>query len=92
MTEVGMKKIRTAKKNGMWTKINRQTIISKIPRELEKKISNNKTLKDSWDKLAPSHKKQYLYWISEAKRIQTKERRISKTVEMILKGKKPGLF
>jgi uncharacterized protein YdeI (YjbR/CyaY-like superfamily) len=33
--------------------------------------------------LAPSHQKEYLKWINEAKKIETKDRRIAKMIEML---------
>lgn len=33
--------------------------------------------------LAPSHQKEYLKWITEAKKSETKNRRIAKMIEML---------
>lgn len=35
--------------------------------------------------LSASHKKEYLKWIGSAKKTETRERRIRKTAEMLLK-------
>jgi uncharacterized protein YdeI (YjbR/CyaY-like superfamily) len=84
MTEFGMKKINTAKKNGMWNKIKDHTKLDKLPVEIEAEISNNDTFRENWEKLAPSRKKQFLYWINDAKKDETKIRRINKAIEMII--------
>lgn len=40
-----------------------------------------------WKSLPPSHKREYIDWISDAKREQTRENRLSKTLEMLSAGK-----
>ncbi|MDO4702464.1 YdeI/OmpD-associated family protein [Tannerella sp.] len=37
-----------------------------------------------FQKLSPSHKNEYLKWITEAKKQETKERRFEKMLEMLL--------
>jgi len=42
----------------------------------------------AFDALSFSHKREYVEWITEAKRIKTRERRIAKAVEMLSRGEK----
>ncbi len=42
-----------------------------------------------FDKLAYSHRKEFVDWIESAKRPETRENRIGKTVAMVLEGKRP---
>jgi uncharacterized protein YdeI (YjbR/CyaY-like superfamily) len=35
-----------------------------------------------------THRREYVMWINEAKREETRQRRILKTIEMLKKGKK----
>ena len=37
----------------------------------------------AWSKLAPSHRREYLEWIDEAKKPETRTRRIAKTLDMV---------
>lgn len=71
MTKYGLAKIDIAKKNGMWNKIRDTTNLDIISKELEQAFKKYPKLKNNWDKLAPSYKKQYLYWINTAKREET---------------------
>lgn len=41
-----------------------------------------------FETLAPSHKKEYVRWITEAKRPETRTSRVEKTIEMLSSGKK----
>ncbi|MDZ4307945.1 YdeI/OmpD-associated family protein [Allopontixanthobacter sp.] len=41
-----------------------------------------------FDSLAPSHRREYLEWITEAKRSETRTRRIATAIEWLAEGKK----
>lgn len=57
--------------------------------ELERALAKNKAAKATWDRFAPSHKKEYINWITEAKKEETRLRRIEKAVAMIAEGTPP---
>jgi len=59
-----------------------------VPENLEKALAMNEKARDTWDSFSPSHRKQYLYWINDAKRDDTKLRRIDKLVKMLEAGEK----
>ncbi|WP_197721949.1 YdeI/OmpD-associated family protein [Capnocytophaga canimorsus] len=40
-----------------------------------------------FQKLSPSHKNEYIQWINEAKKQETKERRLEKMIIMLLNKK-----
>ncbi len=58
-----------------------------IPKELEDAISKNKELKQAFEKLSTSCKREYCEHISEAKRETTKTKRLEKIIPMILEQK-----
>ena len=91
MTEVGLAKIKTAKKTGLWDKDTRPRISLEIPPEFAKPLARNKKAKDNFDKLAPSYRKYYIGWITVAKRPETKKRRIAESIALLEKGQKLGL-
>ena len=41
----------------------------------------------TWEKLAPSHRREYLEWITEAKTAPTRARRLATTLEWLAEGK-----
>ena len=59
-----------------------------VPPELADRLSQNKAAKDIFDNLAYSHRKEYARWISEAKKPETREKRLDKAIKMILASKK----
>ena len=91
MTKVGLAKIKTAKKTGLWNKDGRPQISLDIPPEFAKALARNKTAKKSFDNLAPSYRRHYIGWIAIAKRQDTKKRRIEESITLLEKGKKLGL-
>lgn len=58
-----------------------------IPEYFQKRLNKNKTAKATFEKMPPSHKKEYLEWITEAKTETTREKRISTTLEWLAEGK-----
>jgi len=91
MTEAGMKKVITAKKNGYWNKINIHTNIKEIPIELKSALSKNKKALTNFKQLTPSHKKQYIYWIATAKKEETRIKRALKAIQLLERNKKLGM-
>lgn len=90
MTEYGMRAIDEAKKNGSWNRLDSVDIRLEIPGDLNTALAENKLAKEIFNGLAPSHKKQYLYWITSAKRDETRQKRINETIKLLLKNKRPG--
>jgi len=91
MAEVGLAKIKAAKKTGLWIKDPRPRISLDISPEFAKALARNKKAKESFDKLAPSYRKHYIGWITVAKRPETKKRRIAESIALLEQGKKLGL-
>ena len=48
----------------------------------------NKAAKAVFDKLSYSHRREYVHWVEEAKKPETRARRIDKTIEMLMALKK----
>ncbi len=59
-----------------------------IPEDLLKEFKKNKDAKALFDKLAYTHQREYVRWIEEAKREETRTNRTVKTIEMLKKGKR----
>jgi len=61
-----------------------------VPPEFEK-LMKKEGLLSSFEKLSYTHRKEYCRWITEAKKEETRSRRLEKAVEMLKKGvKTPG--
>ena len=51
-------------------------------------LSANPAAKAVLDAFAPSHRREYVEWIAEAKRPETRDKRIAQAIEMLAEGKK----
>ena len=62
--------------------------VVEIPVELKKAFRTEKQAKAFFDKLSYTHQREYVMWINEAKREETRRNRITKAIEMLKQGKK----
>ena len=62
--------------------------VIEVPVELKKEFKAEKEAKAFFDKLSYTHQREYVMWINEAKREETRQNRIVKAIEMLKKGKK----
>ncbi len=90
MTEAGLAKIKEAKVNGEWRAAALREDTTNIPDDLRQALKANAQARRNFDRLAPSHKRQYIYWITSAKTDKTRLRRIQETVRLVTENKKPG--
>jgi hypothetical protein len=62
--------------------------VVEVPAELKQAFKTEKEAQTLFDKLSYTHQKEYVNWIDEAKREETRQSRIAKTIEMLKKGQK----
>ncbi len=91
MTKVGLAKVTAAKRNGSWQRLDDVDKNPTVPDDLARALAKNAKARANFDSFAPSHQKQYLYWLKDAKRADTRERRIKEIVKRALKLQKPGI-
>lgn len=66
--------------------VNPRTKEVRLPDDLAAALKKNKKLADYFHSLAYSHRKEYVEWIVEAKREETRIKRIEGTLERLAKG------
>ncbi|HEX6270807.1 MAG TPA: YdeI/OmpD-associated family protein [Anaerolineales bacterium] len=62
--------------------------VIEVPTELKQAFKTEKEAKAFFDKLSYTHQREYVMWINEAKREETRQKRIVKTIEMLKKGQR----
>ncbi len=82
MTDAGLAAIRRAKASGEWEAATAREDVSTIPPDLARELRKDKTAQASFQHWPPSRKKQYLYWLSSAKRAETRQKRIQAIVRL----------
>jgi len=60
-------------------------------KDLIKELNKKKEIRKKFDKLSPSQKRYYIWWIERAKREETKNKRIMKVIENLRLNKKFGM-
>lgn len=59
-----------------------------VPDYFSAALASHPEAQAAFGKLAPSHRREYLEWITEAKREETRARRVATTLEWLAEGKK----
>jgi uncharacterized protein YdeI (YjbR/CyaY-like superfamily) len=63
-----------------------------IPSDLKKALSANKKALENFNNFAPSYRRLYIGWIKDAKRPETRQKRIKQTIKWAVENKKPGMM
>ena len=58
-----------------------------MPAALSVALQKNKKAKTAFDAFSPSYRREYVEWITEAKRDETRQQRIQAAVKWISEGK-----
>lgn len=62
--------------------------VLEIPDDLATALAKNHMGRKNWERFAPSHRKMYIYWITDSKKQETRERRIARVVEYARNNRK----
>jgi uncharacterized protein YdeI (YjbR/CyaY-like superfamily) len=89
MTEIGLAKIKYA--NAEHPRRSSVPKVVAVPAFMEKALKANPTVWKNFEALAPSHRRNYTLWITDAKQEETKLRRLKQAIEMLKKSEKLGL-
>lgn len=88
MKESGLKEVERAKADGRWQKAYDSPTNMKVPEDFLKEISKNKKAKEFFETLNKSNKFYIAFQLHNAKKPETRERRLKKFIEMMERGEK----
>ena len=91
MTKAGLAKIREAKNSGEWLKTASVKKELVIPSYIRKALATNKKALDNFNSLANSYKRNFIGWITSAKREETRRRRLMEAIRLLEQNKKLGM-
>jgi uncharacterized protein YdeI (YjbR/CyaY-like superfamily) len=80
MEAPGLRKVEAAKKNGEWDRAISPSSPPRMPKELKCALMKNKKAWRNFQAFARSYRTTYIYWVSSAKREETKKKRIEEVV------------
>jgi uncharacterized protein YdeI (YjbR/CyaY-like superfamily) len=81
MAEAGLEAIRVAKENGSWEALDAIERLE-VPEDLDAALDANATARAHFDAFPPGARKQILYRISQAKRPETRAKRVEEAVRL----------
>lgn len=87
MKPAGLARIREAKEQGLWTKLDGVDALE-VPADLAAAFETNKPAADHWEAFPRSVKRSILEWIAQAKRPETRARRISETATLAARNER----
>lgn len=91
MTQAGFEIIEKAKLNGSWTILDEAEALI-IPADLDKELQKRPNANQYFAGLSRSDKRNILQWLVLAKRVETREKRISEIAELADNNQKPKQF
>jgi uncharacterized protein YdeI (YjbR/CyaY-like superfamily) len=81
MHQSGLDKIEIGKLNGSWTALD--TVENGIiPEDLQIEFNKNPEAFTNYQNFSPSYRKSYLYWLNQAKREETRKKRITEIIQL----------
>lgn len=89
MTEAGMAVVRAAQADGSW-EAGDDRRLDETPADLAAALAQLPAAAERWRDWAPSHRRQYVYWVLAAKRPETRARRVAEVVRRAAAGIRPG--
>jgi len=92
MTEAGLKKIEEAKSDGRWENAYTTVKNLSIPDDLKQSLEKVPGALEAFNAFAPSHQNMYIHWLNDAKKAETRTRRIEKVILWSLEKKNPGFL
>jgi uncharacterized protein YdeI (YjbR/CyaY-like superfamily) len=89
MQPAGQALVSEAKRNGSWDAA-ASGRLEVTPPDLAAALAASPQASAAWEALAPTYRRQYLYWVLDAKRAETRTRRVADVVRRAAAGLKPG--
>ncbi|MDT0540113.1 YdeI/OmpD-associated family protein [Croceitalea sp. P059] len=85
MHKSGLRSIKTAKENGSWIALDK---VEKgiIPEDLQMAFDKNQKAFDNYQSFTKGQRKSYLYWLNQAKRNETRQKRIIEIISLCKQG------
>ena len=80
MTPAGLAAVAAAKASGRWDAATRREVLMAVPEDLEAALAARPGAREGFARLPDSHKKQFIDWVAQAKRDETRRRRIDEVV------------
>jgi len=85
MHKSGLQTIEAAKNNGSWEALD-DVENGVIPNDLQKEFDSNPSAFKNYQNFSYTYRKSYLYWLNQAKREETRQKRINEIIDLCSKN------
>jgi uncharacterized protein YdeI (YjbR/CyaY-like superfamily) len=89
MAEAGLARVEEARRDGSWTLLDAVEDLL-VPDDLAAAFAGHPGARERWDGLSRSVRRSTLEWIVQAKRPETRARRVEDTARKTASGERPG--
>ncbi len=89
MAPAGQALVDEAKRRGTWDEA-ASGRLEVTPPDVEEALAADPAALARWRDWAPTHRRQYVYWVLDAKRPETRSRRVAEVARRAAAGLKPG--
>ena len=89
MQPAGLAEVERAKSDGRWQRAYDGSATIEVPDDLREALAASPRAQAMWDVLTRTNRYAVLYRVQEAKREETRARRINQYVEMLARGETP---
>lgn len=90
MSEAGLAAIEQAKRSGRWSAAYTSRVKPALPPDLEEALALKPAAFKNFVQMTNSAQTMYVVWVEQARRAETRRRRIEQVVARALKNKRPG--
>ena len=91
MSEAGLSIVEQSKKNGEFVEAETPPEEIEPPQSMIEAMAANGVALENFNRLARSHKRQYVAWLLNAKKDETRRKRLAEIVELLERNEKLGL-
>ena len=63
-------------------------VVHRLPADLRRELIANATALDAWEDITPLARNEFICWVEDSKRETTRERRIRRTREELVEGRR----
>ena len=63
-------------------------VVHDVPADLREALISNPGARDVWEDITPLARNEFICWVEDAKKLETRNRRIKRTKEELIEGKR----
>ena len=88
MRPTGLAAVEAAREDGRWDAAYEPPSTAEVPPDLERELARDRSAREAFEALDGANRYAIIYRLNEAKRPETRERRLQKFVEMLRRGER----